>query len=159
MIPKSITSLGEKAFEGCEDLEEVEIDGVIPTVGNDVFEDCEELIDDDGFIVIKGILYGYCGKSRMITVPLGVKLIGDNSFKDHSSIESVIIPDGVEIIEDYAFAGCIALTSVTVPASVTSIGDYAFQGCSSLKKISVPAAASEGHMTFDGCKDLVIDRF
>ena len=57
---------------------------------------------------------------------------------------------------------------ITIPASVTynektykvsAIGDYAFQGCSSLKKILIPAAASEGHMTFDGCKDLIIEKF
>ena len=48
--------------------------------------------------------------------------LGNNTFKECTSLISVTIPNSVTSIGNYAFDGCSELTSVTLPNSVTSIG-------------------------------------
>ena len=63
--------------------------------------------------------------------------IGDDVFRNCSSLTSVTIPDSVSAIGGSAFSGCSSLTSVTIGDSVTTIGDYAFYGCSSLTSVHI----------------------
>ena len=67
-----------------------------------------------------------------VVIPNSVTRIGNQAFRDCSSLSSVIIPNSVTSIGDYAFYGCKPLTSVTIPNSVTKIGYEAFFHCSSI---------------------------
>ena len=61
--------------------------------------------------------------------------IGDNAFKNCSTVSNITIPVTVTSIGDSAFAGCSAITDITIPASVTSIGNEAFSNCASLTSL------------------------
>ena len=50
------------------------------------------------------------------------------TFGDCSSLTSVTIPEGVKSLGDGAFSGCSALNQLTVPNTVTTIGVIAFSG-------------------------------
>ena len=50
-------------------------------------------------------------------------------------IKSVIINNGITSIGEEAFRDCSSLTSITIPNSVTSIGSEAFYECSSLENV------------------------
>ncbi len=63
--------------------------------------------------------------------------IGDDAFRDCSSLTGITIPEGVTSIGNNAFYYCTSLTSITIPSSVTSIGVGAFSGCKSLESIIV----------------------
>ncbi|HWJ03016.1 MAG TPA: leucine-rich repeat protein, partial [Verrucomicrobiae bacterium] len=88
-------------------------------------------------IVIPGSLGGYpvtsIGRGTIqgkqltsVSIPNGVKIIGDDAFKGNQ-LASVIVPDSVTSIGSGAFA-FNQLTSVTIPQSVTSIGAGVFAG-------------------------------
>ena len=64
-----------------------------------------------------------------ITFDSNITKIGDNSFRECSSLVSITIPEGINEIGDRAFSSCSSLTNVTIPASVNIIGDYAFSDC------------------------------
>ena len=81
--------------------------------------------------------------------------IGDDAFRNCSSLTSVTIPDSVSAIGGSAFSGCSSLTSVTIPDSVTTIGNNAFYGCSSLTSVIIPDSVSAiGGSAFSGCSSL-----
>ena len=68
-----------------------------------------------------------CTSLTSVTIPDGVKSIGDNAFWS-TSLTSVNIPNSVTNIGVGAFAVCKSLTSATFPNSVTSVGDGVFYG-------------------------------
>lgn len=117
VIPNTVTSIEEYAFDGCSDLSSITIPNSVTSIGNCAFEDCSSLTS--------------------IIIPNSVTSIGYYAFYNCSGLTSVNIGNSVTSIGEFAFAGCSGLTEVTIPSSVTSIGDYAFRNCSSLSSVTI----------------------
>lgn len=85
----------------------------------------------------------------------GLKEIESETFKDCTSLISVILPDKVTKIGDRGFSNCSNLASVIIPDSVTTIGDYAFELCSSLISVIIPNSVTYiGNNAFFKCCNL-----
>lgn len=84
-----------------------------------------------------------------------VTSIGDNAFKDCSSLTAITLPKGVTSIGYMAFNGCGSLTAISIPETLTSIEGWAFEGCSHLTSITLPEnVESIGGGAFYGCSSL-----
>lgn len=59
------------------------------------------------------------------------------------TITKITLPEGLKRIGESAFCDLISLESVNIPESVRSIGEYAFRDCVSLKTIIVPDGTSD----------------
>ena len=140
-IPDSVTSIGWEAFRGCKNLTSIEIPDNVTNIGYRAFEKCWGLSNQDGLVIVRNVLYDYKKdhKTTNIVIPNGVTSIGESAFCKCESLTSVTIPDSVTSIEHAAFFWCDSLTSVTIPNSVTSIEEEAFFECENLKDFTCPS--------------------
>jgi hypothetical protein len=70
-------------------------------------------------------------------IPEGTTEIGEDTFYNCSSLESVIIPESVKKIGRHAFYGCSSLEIVHLPAGVSNFEIDSFKDCRNLKAIYV----------------------
>ena len=158
IIPDSVTSIGDGAFEDCWSLQSVTIPDSVTSIGDLAFYDCRSLhsvtIPDSVTSIGESAFYR-CSSLQSVTIPDSVTSIGSSAFESCSSFQSVTIPDSVTSIGESAFEGCSSLQSVTIPDSVTSIGDSAFEFCDSLHSVTIPdSVTSIGDDAFHECLSL-----
>ena len=126
-LPDTLSSIGEKAFLGCEKLTSVTIpDGV-----TDIEDFAFSGTGLTGIDLPDGLTYlsGFCNTALTeIDIPDSVEIIGTDAFSYCGSLTGVSVPKHVKRIDDYAFSGCSALSSVTLSESVSKIGRSAFTG-------------------------------
>lgn len=148
VIPDGVTQIGEWAFRECKNLANVVIPDSVTRIGNETFKYCDRLADENGFVIIRGVLHGFTGNQDVVVIPEDVTEIGEIAFYNCSDITNVIIPDGVTEIKDEAFFTCHSLTSITIPASVASIGEGVFDECYELT-IRAPKGSFAAHYAAD----------
>lgn len=101
----------------------------------------------------------YNGSDTVVTVPSQidgktVSAIGEEAFIG-TAVVSVTIPEGVRTIGNYAFDQCRQLTSIQFPSSLESIGNLAFNLCLSLTEITLPENLQTlGMYLFTACDKL-----
>jgi len=122
-IPDSVTSIGERAFEHCEDLKSITIPNSVKSIGMGAFSGCGSLTD--------------------ITIPDSVVTIGDGAFSFCENLTNVTIGNNVKSIGEQAFFVCQNLKNVSLGKSVKTIDLFAFAGCG-IQKFSV----NEGNQYF-----------
>lgn len=107
--------IGARAFEGCEELAEIDMPLGLSFLGAGAFRDCKSLQE----IRLPGTLH---------TIPV-------NAFQRCSALAHVELGEGIKTIDRFAFADCTSLTRIRIPASVTRIEKDAFSGCVALKEV------------------------
>ena len=128
VIPDSVTSIGEHAFDNCDSLTSIVIPDSVTSIGWYAFNDCDSL---ETLTVAPGNPKYHSAGNCIIETATKTLVVGCKS--------SVIPDDGsVTSIGRRAFNNCDSLTSIVIPDSVTSIGWYAFYGCDSLESITLP---------------------
>ena len=156
---KSVTSIGDSAFEDCTGLTSITISNSVTSIGYKAFYDCTGLTSitiPNSVTSIGYEAFKYCTGITSITIPNSVTSIGDGAFEKCTGLTSITIPNSVTSIGNGAFWGCFGLTSITIPNSVTSIGDYAFWGCTGLTSITIPNSVTSigDDRVFEDCTGL-----
>jgi len=168
IIPNTIVTIGEYAFNGCSGLQSVTIPNTVVAIGDYAFDNCSGLTS--------------------LTIPYSVTSIGEYAFRACSGLTSIevengnpsydsrdncnaiivtpsdmlivgcrntIIPNTVTTIGDYAFSNCRDLTDIIIPNSVTSINNSAFENCSGLTSIAIPNSVTNiDTRAFYNCRGL-----
>ena len=108
------------------------------------------------YAVIDKISQKHSGASfESVFVPEGVASIGEDAFRDCTSLKSIQLPEGVKSIKSSAFSHCESLKSIQLPEGVKSIGKSAFYCCESLESMQLPeGVTSIGNYAFGGCKSM-----
>ena len=92
IVPDSVTTIGDYAFEDCDSLTNINIPDSVTTIGFCAFRDCDSLTS--------------------VTIGDSVTTIGDYAFLSCDSLTSVTIGNSVTTIRYRAFDGCRSLTDV-----------------------------------------------
>ena len=124
-----------------------------------IYGDGDGMFYDDSvnFVIENGVLKKYNGWQTFVEIPDTVTSIGDEAFKNNTSMVSVSIPDSVKSIGDSAFYGCTSLLGVVIPDSVEKTGRCAFQKCSKLASAYLPVNEKFTYMNaymFESCTSL-----
>ena len=70
-------------------------------------------------------------------VPAGVERIESRAFSNEN-LKTISLPIGLKSIGDYGFGGCTRLQSIALPLTVQEIGRRIFNECVSLELVSLP---------------------
>ncbi len=140
-IPESVTSIGNNAFWRCSSLTgELTIPKNITNIGTKVF-------DGTGYTVLNyNAADCYCqttsfyGMKYLETIKVGddVTHITQSAFHACNTAKNIVIADSITTISDYAFSGCYNVESITLPKSLLHIESYAFYDCSKVTEFTVP---------------------
>lgn len=147
VLPEGLRTIGRSAFYHCRDLRHITVPGTVDTIGSGAFYTTPFLEEAQEFLICGGgIFVRYNGSSEQVTVPQGVRKIGEDAFAFKDMIKQVILPEGVTEICMSAFERCSALERIDLPQSLKVIGGRAFGDCSSLEQITLPR-----NLRFIGC--------
>ena len=142
-LPKELMYLGAYSFNGCTNLETVEINKKINEVGYyaNVFSNCPALktiLFENGITKIPNELFAGCNGLEKIEIPQTVTVVGSGAFKNCILLKEVKIPDSVKQIDANAFADCVNIEEFNFPDTISILGSGVLKGCSKLKKVRLP---------------------
>ena len=135
VIESGVTSIGEWAFNGCNNLNTVKISDTVKIVPQNAFATCWHLgafvVDENStcFSAVDGVLFNK-DKIELVIYPLGM-----NS-------EEYTIPNGVKSIAQEAFE-LSGVQTITIPTSVTTIEYRAFNACDNLGRVNFAGTVAQ----------------
>ncbi len=94
VIPSTVTSIGDYAFDGCTAIEAITIPSSVTSIGDYAFYGCTGLTS--------------------ITIPDSVTSIGEQAFWACQALTSITIPSTVSSIGNSAFYGCSRIDTITL---------------------------------------------
>ena len=170
IIPDSITTIEEGAFENCTSLKSITIPSGITKIEKSLFKGCTSLCtiniaeNNPSYCSVNGVVFDK-DKTKLVIYPQGlqgayeipdsVTTIEEGAFSGCSKLSDITIPNSIKSIEKFSFANCDALSSIIIPNSVTTIEEGTFENCTSLKSITIPSGITKIEKSlFKGCTSL-----
>lgn len=133
-LPKTLTSIGTSALEGCKKLEEITgiSDCKLTSIGANAFASCSALKEVD------------LSKSSFTALPA-------SAFAKDTALTSVKLPDSLTEIGEKVFVGCGAMEKIDLSnTKLTTIGKNAMAEMNDLMYINLPDTVKNvGRSAFD----------
>ena len=144
-IPQLVSNPGvftirENAFDGCTNLEHLELAPTVTTIGKYAFANCvalQEMEIPNANATIDSFAFYNCASMRSVVLPANITTLKGGLFQGCSALADATIPATVATIEGQAFMGCRSIYSLELPASVRTVGNQAFMGMNTLRFVTI----------------------
>lgn len=156
---KNVEAIEARAFSGCENLEQIDLEGV-HTIGNYAFLNCVSLKINElpqTVVAIGKGAFKNCNSIETLNIKGDLVELGKEAFRNMDQCKSVVFNENISIdsISDDLFRGCKALTYTNIIELVSNIGNDAFRGCSTLDNIVLGSNIETlGRRIFKNCDNL-----
>lgn len=129
-ISANVNTIGNEAFYGTSALETLIFADAskITAIGHSVLENCgaaEYLADENGCVVINGILVAYCGGENVI-FSQNIHSVAGRVFYKNGNIKTVTVNSGCVSVGSEAFAYADNIKEIFIPDSVRKIANDCF---------------------------------
>lgn len=170
-IEEGVTSIGERAFTGCDKAKSVSIPEGVTRIGMLAFNVCSSLTSvtiPRSVSNLEGAAFSGCTNLKKINVTNGnASYSSEDGVVFNKNKTTVIccpegitggyiLPESVKNIGSGAFCNCDKLTEVIIPIDAVSIGEWAFAYCTSLRFVDLPEYINSiEDYTFFNCNSLM----
>ncbi len=155
ILPQSVVSVENSAFEGCAKLESISAENVL-SIGNFVFAECDALknVDLNSLTQMGDAAFQGCDEFESIYLP-NINALPQHAFAECKKLESVDA-ENVTSIGSFAFYECSALSSLDIDfENADTFSNYAFYMCTALESpFYLKNINSIGEYCFYGCKNI-----
>ncbi len=131
VIPRSVKSVGERAFGGCTGLQTTIYAGDVASWCNIQFASGEA----NPLLNAKNWFINSNEQVTDLVIPASVTAIGQYAFYNFVGLKAVTLSGNISSIGQGAFYNCIAIERFTIGEGVTAIDANAFKSCNGLKEV------------------------
>ena len=170
---KSVTSVGDYAFENCGafgDSEDVNWDKKVTRIGDYAFSrsgydilTLSDMVDPTAPIIIGKGAFSYCTRLLNTSIPSNVELIPESCFEGCTALITINANNSANgtVVGSNAFKGCTALTNIGEKSfNVKVLSSNAFNGCTKLDKVRLSETVrSVSSNAFAGCSAITLVEF
>ena len=152
VMEDGVTSIGDSAFESCENLKSAVLPSSVELIDHWAFSDCydlESIIIPEGVEKIGTQAFVYCESLTRVDIPASVTII-ESAFDYCWNLSTIAVnannscfssADGVLFNKDQTTLLCCPggkEGSYAIPNTVVTIGEDAFDGCDKLTAVNIP---------------------
>ena len=127
----TVTSVGENAFAGCDELVSVQFPSTIRAVSSCAFLGCTNL--------------------QQVSLPATILAFGGFAFTGCTSLQQITLPRHTELVDSLTFYCCSSLTSVVLPHRIRTVCQGAMEHLPEMTDLycfsSIPPVAEQGAFT------------
>ena len=126
VVPDGVEVIADGCFAEHSEIKRIVFPDSLKRIGfkhiatGGVFSGCTGLADENGFVIVDGCLFDYCGKEDEIVIPDGVTAIHSLTFrnKEKTVRKTVVVPASVKYAGESAFGGVCVRFSGEVPIGI-----------------------------------------
>ena len=143
-IPANVSQIREKAFSFCRKLSSIKVsadnrvydsrnncNAIIETATNTLNTGCKTTVIPESVTAIGPDAFAG-SQFTEITIPSGVKTIGDEAFLCCDQFSEIVIPEGVESIGTSCFHSCYTMETIELPNSLKTLSAWSLGNCKGL---------------------------
>ena len=150
-IADGISFIDKYAFSQCASLTEVVIPASVVSIGENAFNGCEKLVsftaEGNGLNSIGNSCFAGCSALESVTLPDSLGSLGEYAFDSASSLKNIVLPVSLAVLQrgvfrysglvsidlshvtdiyNEAFWGAVNLETVTGAENLTNVGSFTF---------------------------------
>lgn len=141
IIGRVVTAIGQNAFRGNVDIEEVILPQSIKRIEEGAFfgmPALQHIVMPDSIEYLGVAAFRKCTALKHVVLPKYLKKLEEALFRECSSLTECIVPEGVEEMGEAVFNSCSRLERVVLPDSLKRMTEGGFFGCSNLHTLIIP---------------------